>query len=78
LTGIAFCGRFTRRRVGVERSGRVNRLFGNGSRHGVPPNGWQSAAGRGDAAAPALETSVVASAATTASSAAASAESLVR
>src|SRR5436305_10497209 len=69
LTGIAFAGRRTRRPVALDRSRLVNRLFGNGSRHGVPEYGWQSAAGFPAAgfapgAAPALEISAAISAAT--------------
>ena len=45
LIGIAPAGRCTRSPVGLDPSGRVNRLFGNGSRHARAPNGWQSAAG---------------------------------
>ena len=45
LRGIALAGRCTRSPVALERSGRVNRLLGNGSRQARRPNGWQSAAG---------------------------------
>jgi hypothetical protein len=45
LAGIAFCGRWTRTPVAEVLSLTVNRLSGNGSRHGLLANGWQSAAG---------------------------------
>src|SRR5262249_23680126 len=45
LIGIAPCGRCSRSPVGLERSGRVYRSFGNGSRHARDPTGGQSAAG---------------------------------
>jgi hypothetical protein len=44
FTGIAATGSCTRRPVGLDRSRRVKRLFGNGRRHGVLENGWQAAA----------------------------------
>src|ERR1700684_4293711 len=55
FTGIAFAGRLTRTPVADVLSALVNRLLGNGSRQGVLLNGWQSAAGGGELAAPAVD-----------------------
>ena len=59
FTGIAPAGSRSRSPVGVDRSVLVKRLLGNGSRQGVPLNGWQSTAVR-VVPAPAEEESSVA------------------